>query len=263
MRRNYLIDILRSCSMLWIVCIWHLLGYSSLYSIANEGWANMITIIALGFFLFISGYLLANKYGEEKASSFYKKRITRILPLSWFAILLFPNNASIVEKIYNCLGISPLLGGSLPTMWFIAVLIEFYLLFPLITSKNTKKQLVTILVVYLLYGLINVFVNKIDNRVLMYFPCFAVGCIWGCKHISIGESWVPSNLTRKVLSFFSTSSFCAYLFHRHIMVIMEKTILPDDGMERLVFLYVVCVPVILVSGYYIQVVYNNWIIKKI
>lgn len=39
----------------------------SLYSIANEGWANMITIIALGFFLFISGYLLANKYGEEKA----------------------------------------------------------------------------------------------------------------------------------------------------------------------------------------------------
>lgn len=67
MRRNYFIDILRSCSMLWIVCIWHLLGYSSLYSIANEGWANMITIIALGFFLFISGYLLANKYGEEKA----------------------------------------------------------------------------------------------------------------------------------------------------------------------------------------------------
>lgn len=32
MKRNILVDIIRCISMLWIVCVRHLLGYSEIYS---------------------------------------------------------------------------------------------------------------------------------------------------------------------------------------------------------------------------------------
>lgn len=43
---------------------------------------------------------------------------------------------------------------------------------------------------------------------------------------------------------------------------MEKTIMPEDGIGRLIFLYVVCVPIILRFGYYVQVLYNR-VLKRI
>lgn len=144
-------------------------------------------------------------------------------------------------------------------MWFISTLIEFYLIFPVITSRNLKKQLFSILIVYCVYWGFDIYVNAIESRILWCFPSFAFGCIIGCRGLTFLTSFNPSDTAKKLLNFLSISSFCSYLFHRHIMVVMEKTILPEDGLMRLIFLYIVCVPVILVSGYYIQEFYNKTI----
>jgi len=47
-KRNVLIDIVRIFSMLWIVCVRHLLSYSEIYSQVDSPLNKIITDIALG-----------------------------------------------------------------------------------------------------------------------------------------------------------------------------------------------------------------------
>lgn len=261
-KRNVLIDIVRSFSMLWIVCVWHLLSYSEIYSFTDSWLSKIITDIALGSFMLISGYLLAKKYKAGDLKLFYKNRLLRILPLFFSAVMLFPNSTSLGVRMLNLLGISPIMGGQMHTMWFVAILMEFYLLFPLMVLYGKRRyQIAVILIVFIAYNVIGTFL-PIDERIIWLYPCFAIGCLLGVMQLNIGSKLQLSEPLLKIINYLSTASFCAYLFHRHIMAVMEKTIMPEDGIGRLIFLYVVCVPIILIFGYYVQALYNR-VLKSI
>jgi len=135
-------------------------------------------------------------------------------------------------------------------MWSVAILIEFYILFPLIVHGKRIYQIAVILIVFIAYNVIGIFL-PIDERIIWLFPCFAIGCLLGVMQLNIGSKLQLSEPLLKIINFLSTASFCAYLFYRHIIVVMEKTIMPEDGIGRQIFLYVVCVPIILIFGYYV------------
>ena len=148
------------------------------------------------------------------------------------------------------------------TMWFVAILIQFYFIFPLIIYGKRWQKVTIMFIVFIVYNILGTFF-PIDERIIWLFPCFAFGCLLGEMHfLDVRNKLHLKAPIQKVICFLSTASFCAYLFHRHIMVVIEKTVMPEDGIIRLFFLYVVCVPIILISGYYVQVSYNSVVQKN-
>ena len=60
------------------------------------------------------------------------------------------------------------------------------------------------------------------------------------------------------------SSMAAYLFHRQIFsVIRQYVYWPEDGTGRVLFLLFVCIPIILLTGYIIQTVYDYFLKKLV
>ncbi|MHB8787524.1 MAG: acyltransferase family protein [Thauera sp.] len=82
---------LRTLSVLYIVGFWHLLNYTSIF----PGYANpvttRITVVVLGLFCFISGYLCCQQRKHENfsAKDFYTKKLTRIYLPYLLALCLF------------------------------------------------------------------------------------------------------------------------------------------------------------------------------
>ena len=66
----------------------------------------------------------------------------------------------------------------------------------------------------------------------------------------------------KGIGFLSYVSFCAYLFHRHIFTFFELCYLPQSVYLRVLFLYCICVPLVLVASFIIQKGYDI-IVKKL
>lgn len=64
-------------------------------------------------------------------------------------------------------------------------------------------------------------------------------------------------LTEKIFNPLSYASLAAYMFHRQIISAIRMIYWPDPSMWRVFFLYVVCIPVVLGSGYIIQLLYDK------
>ena len=90
--RNFGIDLLRCSSIFYIVGFWHLLSYTDAIHDYNNVVTFRITLIILGTFVFISGYLIGTKNIELKKQSlisFYFNRVLRIYPLFLLSIFIF------------------------------------------------------------------------------------------------------------------------------------------------------------------------------
>ena len=269
--RNFVIDLLRSIAMLWIVCVWHLLGYSPKYSISESYPCHIITVFFLCMFFFLSGYLLSRKYktggnGLSSAMGFYKRRILRVLPLFALSCFSFPNKSSVLDRLLCLSGFSTfMVNRQLPTLWFISMLMLFYLLLPVFAPCKVSKQLIAFTFVFLIVLGIdksNVFASwgGVDKRFYIYFSSFTLGTILSRKDL-FSNNAVPSNIS-KPIGFLSYISFCVYLFHRHVLTAFELFYLPKDGLIRVVFLYCVCVPIIFILSYLIQRAYDR-VLKRL
>src|SRR4051812_37074523 len=89
---NASIDWMRALSIIYIAGFWHLFGYSTVWKPNNFAVFFRITVVALGLFVFISGYLLAS--GKviplgQSTLKFWIRRLIRIYPPYLVAIVVF------------------------------------------------------------------------------------------------------------------------------------------------------------------------------
>lgn len=178
-KKSAAIDILRASSVLYIVGFWHLLNYTS----AFPGYANAvtyrITVVILGLFVFLSGYLLASKEMPASLSgvaAFYRNRLLRIWPLYALALLAFVayGIASVKTALLASVGVGMIYGGPPLTLWFVTSLLVFYLVAPaLILSARTPIVFLGITVTLFLLARH----YQIDARLALYFPSFVLGVL--------------------------------------------------------------------------------------
>ena len=102
----------------------------------------------LGFFM-LSGFVLTHRHINERKLHYFeflKKRILRIFPLYYIAIILFillGNEISLRDLILHILGLQSLFYGvkTLPALWFVGTIFEFYLIFPILLRLLKKREL--------------------------------------------------------------------------------------------------------------------------
>ena len=185
-------DVARSLSMLWIVTVWHFVGYIGWFSGRFGDFTlsrmSLVTSYSLSAFMFISSFCLAQRNKIDSAGdlwSFYKKRLLRILPLLLLSLLTFPDSQypkhMVIGKVFALLGLSSFIPETIvkrvPTIWFASMIISFYALFPLfIAIKRWKLRTIALCIVEVLFiGGWRFF--EWDIRLWQLFPSFSLGIV--------------------------------------------------------------------------------------
>ncbi|MFL6696444.1 MAG: acyltransferase family protein [Vitreoscilla sp.] len=129
------VEVLRAGCVLYIVGFWHLMDYTHGLGGYNNAVTVRLTVIVLGLFTFLSGFLLARapmRLGRSELKRFYAKRLLRIYPLYLLALLAFWA-LGIADRgiaLKAALGISMLYGPPPATLWFVTMILVFYLIAP-------------------------------------------------------------------------------------------------------------------------------------
>ena len=314
--RDISIDIIRAISMIYVIAIWHLSDYTQTFSLEGT-FPYCITVAIMGTFMFVSGFLLKGKYditGKRDVHNFFKKRFIRIIPLYILAASYYVmvGDMSWWRIVLSVFGFSTFIQPMTNTLWFVEMIILFYLLYPLIWSKEADKILFKASLIYLLAFVFDGTIINIDIRFFYYLPCFVMGMIlpqsFFCKlkkssYLFITELslFVVITLTltklhrqetqefilltliamlgAQIIVFISSTiqvkflnsvwggisyiSMVAYMFHRQIIFIIYHIYWPKDGYGRLLFILLVCLPIIGVLSYVIQRIYDSLLnVKK-
>ena len=183
--RNEELDMARALSCLFIVCFLHLMGYSpehSWFSMAVMPYIEECTKIALGTFVFISGYFIGKKSIKTKSdiTLFYRKRLAGFYLMFFVAVssmyvlslifdfFWFP---SFFHFILSLVGLAQF-SYNPATFWFVEMLIGFYLISPFILICSSLKGKVTtiFLTYFIMCGCF--LLGHFEYRSLIYFPVF-------------------------------------------------------------------------------------------
>lgn len=178
------VDLLRAGCALWIVGFWHLMNYTHGFPGANNAVTLRLTVIVLGSFTFVSGFLLARtpmRLRAPELGRFYARRLLRIYPLYLLALLAFwaLGMADRSTALKAALGISMVYGPAPLTLWFITMILEFYLVAPLLIALRRRPALF-VLAALALFGVAAACGSAAngDVRLAEYFPAFALGVYW-------------------------------------------------------------------------------------
>ena len=233
--RNWGIDFLRGLSILYIVGFWHLLDYATALQFLKTSISEKLTLVILGCFVFVSGYLLGPKLNElnkQNILRFYKRRFFRIYPLYLIALILFSviGLSSVKTTFKAAICISMFLKPAPLTLWFITMLVIFYAISPLLVQLinrfSFKCLLFTYIVVMVFYILFrSFFSNYFDIRLFMYLPSFTFGIFAATqqsKFINKREFLIVSSLLGIVISYFGSfvRADVSYLFDVPIITLM-------------------------------------------
>lgn len=191
--RDLKFDLAKLLAALWIV-VWHVYDYNSSYrAVIVSDYSYMLTRVMLGVFMFSSGYFMS-KYKFRKwidIKNFYVKRFWRIYPLYAIAAISLFLCGFIGEKkvlLTTLTGLSTYVTPQPSTLWFVALLLSFYIITPLIflvCERVYKLQIqseieylfLTFSVIVLfsfLYWLSRDFL-PFDQRLSVYFPIYCLG----------------------------------------------------------------------------------------
>jgi peptidoglycan/LPS O-acetylase OafA/YrhL len=178
------VELLRAGCALWIVGFWHLMNYTHGFPGADNAVTLRLTLIVLGLFAFVSGFLLARapmRLRAPEIGRFYARRLLRIYPLYLLALLAFwvLGMADRSTALKAALGMSMVYGPAPPTLWFITMILEFYLVAPLLIALRGRPALF-VLAALGLFGVAAVCGSAAngDIRLAEYFPAFALGVYW-------------------------------------------------------------------------------------
>lgn len=194
----YEADVLRAIAIV-IIVFYHAHSYfdhqTYAYTLIDSFDVYLINF-GLGLFFFISGYLLYhNNPGISSVRGvfdFYRKRVFRIYPLYWVALLISiicfaylgmyyynPNDFSPGIVVANFLGLQFVTGTTVSTFWFVGVILVFYALYPLLVAVAKRPRdiaLASVGVTAIILGAYALF-NQIDSRLYLYLMVFAAGII--------------------------------------------------------------------------------------
>lgn len=146
MERDIKFDIARCLCMFWVIGILHLTQYlGEEYYLNNTLIGKNITSAALGVFSLVSGYFLGQKYIIDSwidAKRFYIKRLIRFYPLFFIASLLLVliGFNGWKETIISLVGLTAFVPSDyrVRTTWYMAMLLCFYAVTPLVSRRNMK-----------------------------------------------------------------------------------------------------------------------------
>lgn len=150
--------------------------------------------VALGSFTFLSGFGLyvqksnRNINNKEKIKIFLKKRLLRIFPLYWVALIVFLIcfdfywGLDIIYLGIHFFGlqiiVAPRYGAPIWTLWFIGIIIIYYLIFIFLSYLDSLKTIIPASLVILIFFLFLHFnFNLIEYRFFLYYLMFIVGII--------------------------------------------------------------------------------------
>lgn len=159
-------------------------------------------VIGLGMFFALSGFLLQRSRSLQGNDfnwvSFLKKRLTRIFPLYWIALVIFiirfqflsVENPSHFEPLLptfltHFLGVHLFfrpLTAEIFTLWYIGSLVPYYVLFSITTKFNFRKYLSLNLMVLVSFFMLKLVlqsggIDLIDVRLFLHYPTFLIGTV--------------------------------------------------------------------------------------
>jgi peptidoglycan/LPS O-acetylase OafA/YrhL len=160
--------------------------------------------MGLGIFTFASGWLIAYNNPEflsfEDIKKFYKKRITRLFPLYWLAIVCvivayfffvtvsnFPEIFSFfytglyeqLTLVIYILGLEIFTNPTRSVFWYVSFILVCYACYPLLKklTKSDEQLLLVSLLIMGFFALLRYFFNLVDDRFFIYFLLFIGGII--------------------------------------------------------------------------------------
>lgn len=180
--RNATFDLIRGLGILYIVGYWHLLCYTNAFPNYSRPPASVVTVVVLGLFVLISGFLAGGKdikFGGTAMWAFYQSRLLRIYPPYLLAIALFKvldiSTTPILVK--SVLLISMFSVPAPPTLWFVAMILCFYLVTPLLCCACRSLLLYTLACIFIVVSiyLYDQATGTVDLRIIIYLPAYAAG----------------------------------------------------------------------------------------
>ena len=252
-QRNTLIDIFRGAGILWIVCVWHLRDYYNL-PILHDALFLYLTYFVLAGYFFISGFFMGrNDYSSRQSiEDFYKKRFVRLyIPFFLACLLLLTIKrpvffANPVSFVHSLLLISPFLGETPPTMWFVIFLLIYNIITPLLLRNSTLCKIACAATAAMSFFLLYKFGNC-DSRLYKYFIAYALGLHFPESAMQKIDISLSSPIINKTIHFFSYLSLMLYLTHRFTYFICVHFHIPIP----LIYLFLI------ISSYCVQLLYDK------
>jgi peptidoglycan/LPS O-acetylase OafA/YrhL len=174
------IEYLRAFSMLYIVGYWHLFDYTTSFPEWKNSFTYVLSLIVMGLFVVISGFLVGGSGRKSNSPMhFYKTRLVRIYLLYALTVVLFyfygfNGGATSIKSLFF---VSMVYGPPPTTLWFINMLALFYLATPFLLrlAGNPVNYVLFIIAVLVTIWIFFTTTENVDERILLYFPCFCIG----------------------------------------------------------------------------------------
>jgi peptidoglycan/LPS O-acetylase OafA/YrhL len=213
------LDILRIISILIVVILIHIPNnYAYPFFIVYSPYGGFLlhTLgihVAMGSFVFLSGFgLYLNKNNRNinstsKLFAFLKKRVLRIFPLYWIALILFIIFLGYLDMDFFFLLahffgmqmiVAPIYGWPILTLWFIGIIVIYYLIFIVLSFTGSIKRLIpTSLVILFLFAILNIYTGLVEYRFFYYYLFFILGIISANIYTSSQYTQIKDFLKKK------------------------------------------------------------------
>ena len=179
--RDLSLDVLRGGAILYIVGYYHI---DKVWMVTlPDSLGRWLARVALALLCFLSGYLLSRSatvgnWGDVWV--FYRRRLLRIYPLYFLALVLFIWSGIIKENRFwpGVLLYNTLIDLEVRTLWFISMIFVFYLLTPLFLWRKSEQR--TLWLALGITGALSLAwfgFAQVDARLIPNFVAFAFG-IW-------------------------------------------------------------------------------------
>ncbi|MFW9801306.1 MAG: acyltransferase [Candidatus Thorarchaeota archaeon] len=259
------IDMLRIIAILIVVILIHTpLNYA--YNFYNDlDWYGVFLVnnvgifAAMGSFVFASGFgLYLNPNNRElnstkKILAFLKKRVLRIFPLYWIALVLFLffldylsiNPFYLLAHIFGLqILVAPEFGAPILTLWFIGVIVLYYVTYIILNLVCSIKRIIPVsIAVLLFFVLLNGVFGLVEYRFFLYYLMFIAGIFAAGFFASSYYDRIKERLTKipktaslavplclAMLFYFLTGFLCQFCYNAlnsrygtsHIELILER-----------------------------------------
>lgn len=188
-RRDMYFDFVRSISVIWIVCVWHLSDYfigSDFHRILHLLWGKSMTDATLASFTLLSGLFLGIKPMMKISDMlmFYKNRLIRFYPLFLVASIIMYYTPCYWTSFYHSfntllcsiVGLSCFIPPQPSTLWYMAMLLVFYILTPIVLLYQApQKRLVLGILIWFIFFVQKKYLINLDIRVIYYWPFYVIG----------------------------------------------------------------------------------------
>ena len=233
--RNIGVELLRGCSILYIVGFWHMLDYTKAVPHYKNIVTYRLTWIVLGSFVFIAGYFCGRHFIKVKTRStlsFYLRRFMRIYPLYILSLFTFTKFGLVGSdtSLKAALLVSAFLKPEPPTLWFITMLAIFYMIAPLLVRVSRSLKVELLVLIYLVVsGLLLIYwhiSHQLDVRIVTYFPAFWLGLLVAVRRIRLDtrKLFVLPAAALGIVTSFITNSW--NLEHNWLCATLMVTIVP-------------------------------------